>query len=253
MLKACIESLNKSFTVEASIKVVLNQGDKESAEYLSDSGIEFVRLNENYGTLAVDFAIPLFDAEYVVNTNDDMLFHPGWDSDLIGIIERNHPCSASCSLIEPVGTGNYVVKVDDLGDVENPETYQKFIDNWSQGKYKREHKKSSYTHPIMVKTSDWMKVGGYSSNFDMNFFPGYSLDDSFPYRLWKLYGGAFKHIASNESVVYHGISRTNNKLSPEVKARSGWDYFIKQTGMNIHQFRVMIQCGKDFIEGQDIR
>lgn len=240
MLNKCLESLKASFTVSASIKVVLNEADEESVNVCLKHNVEFVKLNSNLGTLAVDCASSLINSEYVVNTNDDMLFFKGWDSDLISIIEENYPCSASCSLVEPFYSSNPVVYVDDLGrDLDA--AYESFIKNCQDNKYSLD-RKISYTHPIMVRFSDFAAVNGYSNGLDMRYHPGYGLDDNFPWRLWKLYNEQFKFIASGKSFVYHLGSATNNKLAPDIKQRSGWNEFIQDAGFNIHEFRAKIKC-----------
>lgn len=235
LLKSCISSIQKSTSVDYKIMVALNEGDQESCNYLAENNIDFIRLSKNYGTLSVDFLSTLVASEYWINVNDDMLFHPEWDKDLISIIESNGNCSASCHLVEPVGTNNPVVDVDNLGEVSN--AYSSFILNVNSKKYIREKNIISYTHPIMVKTADYFKIGGYSHNFDMNWFPGYGLDDFFAYRLYKLYDWNFKCITSKDSCVYHGISQTNNKLDPKSKSRNNLDYFYHKTNMSIQQFR----------------
>lgn len=240
MLDTCLQSLIDSFTVDASVKVVLNEADSESVDVCQKHKVEFVALNRNLGTLAVDCAASFSNAEYIVNTNDDMLFYKGWDANLIKIIEQNYPCSASCSLVEPYNSNNPVVFVDDLGKTL-AEAKCAFEENCKAGKYSLAHK-ISYTHPIMVKSEDWFRVRGYSNSFDWDFWPGYGMDDYFPYRLWKVHDYRFRFIASGGDFVYHLGSATNNKLKPEDKSRSGWNAFITRTGMDIHQFRRAIKC-----------
>jgi hypothetical protein len=230
-------SLKKSFTVDAQIIVVLNEGDKESAGFLCDENIPFIKLDQNFGTLAVDYAAHLIQSEYYVNANDDMLFHRGWDSDLIQIIEENYPASASCARVEPVSVGEYGVLIDDLGAFE--EAYEPFIRNYTRGKYKIAPYISHY-HPIMVKTQDYFKVGGYSDKFDWNWFPGYALDDYFAWRLWKLHDCKYKPITSGNSFVYHGLSRTMIRLPDEIRRRDVWSYFLKKTGMTTEEFKARL-------------
>jgi len=236
LLKSCINSIQKSASVDYKILVALNEGDKDSCQFLLENNINFIRLGENYGTLSVDFLSNLARSEYWININDDMLFHEGWDNDLISIIESNGNCSASCHLVEPIGTDNPVVDIDNLGPICES-TYSQFIYNVKSGKYIRPNNIISYTHPIMIRTSDYFKIGGYSDHFDMNWFPGYGLDDFFAYRLYKTYDWNFKCITSKNSCVYHGISQTNNKLDPAIKSKNNLDYFYYKTNMSIHQFR----------------
>jgi uncharacterized protein YkvS len=242
VLKTCINSLIKSLSVDTNIIVTLNEAEEESIKYLMALKIPFIALPFNSGTLGVDFSLPfVLKSEYVINSNDDFLFHKGWDIDLINIIENNYPCSASCGLVEKINTNNPIVRVDDLGEFTDPNTYEKFIKNVENSKYVREKKMVSYSHPIMVRSQDYLSVGGYSDNLDFSWCPGFGLDDYYPYRLWKLHGERFKFITSNKSVVYHGMSMTNNKLEKK-KHNDGWNYFKQKTGLWIPEFKQKINC-----------
>lgn len=239
LLASCIDSIRQAQSVDTDILVTLNEGLVESEEVLRARNIDFVSLRTNRGTLAVDYVSTMIRGEYVVNINDDMLFHKGWDTDLISIIEQNYPCSASTHLVEPFGTGNPIVVVDNLGDFYKAQAT--FSERQAQGKYETKSV-INYGHPIMVKTDDYFKVGGYSDFYDFNWFPGYGLDDWWAYRLYALHDWKFKCITSGKSCVYHGISMTNNKLSPAIKARNGREYFRQKTGLTIEQFRHKISC-----------
>jgi glycosyltransferase involved in cell wall biosynthesis len=239
LLRVCVPSLQTSAKVPLQIIVILNEADPESIQVCKELGVEFISFKENIGTGAVDLAIPMIRYPYVLNCNSDMGFAEGWDLDLLEIINKFYPCSASCSLVEPVDTGNPVVISDNIGPFV-PETIEKFRQYCKEGKYKGQYR-ISYTHPILMKTEDFVRTG-YSDGFNPKFIPGYSLDDLMPFKLWKHHNERAYPIASGRSFVYHGISMTNNKLTPSIKAQSGWDEFVKITGMNVHQFRQKIHC-----------
>lgn len=250
MLDVCLTSLNKSFSTDSSVKIILNEGtqDLESLKVCNKHNVEFIVLNKNIGAPAVDYASHLIDSEYVTIGNDDFIFQYGWDQEMINIIEKYYPCSASCSLVEPINTNNPVTIVDDLGSILDPNTIIKFEENTKQNKYFRPNKIISYTHPITIKTSDYFKIRGYSDNFDIRWSPnGYGLDDYAPYRLWKLHNENFKFIASNKYFVYHGISQTNKKV-PKEKHNDGWQYFYEKTGIIIPQFREKIHCFAEILD-----
>jgi GT2 family glycosyltransferase len=237
MLQACIRSLKRSFTVDAQIVVVLNEGDDESVRVLMAENLQFVRLDRNHGTMAIDFASHLFRSEYIANVNDDMLFHPGWDADLIDIVERYYPASASCHLVEPVASGNPVVVVDDLGPFE--QAHDAFVERQRAGRYATVPR-ISHTHPIVVRASDYFRIGGYSDLFDPRWFPGYCLDNYFCWRLWRHLGSSYRPITSGTSCVYHGGSVTMKKLPLADRQRDTWSYFVQKTGMTVEQFKAAI-------------
>src|SRR5690606_8188795 len=110
MLDMHLTSLLESLGTQGTVKVVLNEGlySKESIDVCFKHRVEFIVLGRNSGTLGVDFAASLVSTPYVCNANDDFLFHPGWVEDIVSLIEKYYPASASCSLVEPFYSGNPV-------------------------------------------------------------------------------------------------------------------------------------------------
>ncbi len=241
LLKVCLPSLQESFTEDSEVIVILNEADDDSIAVCRENKVKFISLDKNYGPMAVDFAKPFIEkSEYVGNWNTDMIAVPGFDKELCGIIDRNYPTTASCFLVEPHDTGgNPIVKTDNLGEFTNPNTKIQFLENYKNGKYRFPSPIISYTHPIVCRSSDFLKIGGYSNNFDMRYLSGYGLDNLFPWKLKQL-NKDYKFITSNVFCVYHGISLTNRKLAPEIKNRSGWGEFIQDTGTNWQQFNAEI-------------
>lgn len=243
MLDVCLTSLMRSFSTKGTVKIILNEGthDQESILICNKHNVEFVVLENNIGAPAVDYASHLIKSDYITIGNDDFIFHKGWDEDMINIINKYSPCSASCSLVEPIFTNNPCAIIDDLGDILDINIIDKFQNNINSNKYIRNKKIISYTHPITIKTEDYFKVRGYSDNFDIRWSPnGYGLDDWLPTRLYLL-NNQYKPIASNKSFVYHGMSLTNKKV-PKTKHNDGWEYYLEKTGITIPMFRQKINC-----------
>ena len=238
-----VDSLCESLDLSKDgIAVVLNEADCESIKYLLSLKIPFVALPENRGVLAIDYLLPFVEnSEYFVDTNDDMIFHKGFAEDLISIIEKNYPCSASCTMVENFFSNNPCVCDDDsLGDFYDEDSQRRFQENIKAGKYIRDKKIVSFTHPICVKSSDYLRVGGYSGGWDMDFFSGYGRDDMFPYMLSSLHKGNFKFIQSNRSFVFHASSATMGRMSEELKNQDGWGKFEEKTGVTVPEFRQSI-------------
>lgn len=241
MLDTHLQSLLESFTVPATVKVILNEGllCKDSVDICFKHKVESVVLDFNSGTLGVDFGASMIRTPYVTVSNDDFLFHPGWIEDVISLIEKYYPASASCSLVEPFFSNNPVVFFDNLGDTLQ-KAYRPFLENRAAGKYKL-RQQISYTHPITVKTEDYFAVGGYSGGFNWDYWPGWSLDDAYCARLYKLHKG-FRSISSANSFVYHLSSQSNKKLDPASKAKNNREVFQREFGVSIEEFRRNIGC-----------
>jgi GT2 family glycosyltransferase len=249
LLEKCINSLLLSMDLSIDgIAVVLNEADVESINFLLKLKIPFVCLPENRGVLAIDYLKPFIEnSEYFINSNDDMLFHEGFVEDILNIMENNYPCSASCRLIENFESGNYVVTVDTtLKDIYSQETFDTFINNVKSGKYIHPYRIIGWMHPICVRSEDFLKIGGYSGNWDMSFYNGYARDDMYAYELWKLHNGNFKHICSEKSFVFHASSETMKKLSHEIKSNNNLNLFQIKTYMSIYDFRNKVNFAQPY-------
>ena len=236
LLKVSIPAIIRSFREDSKLYVVFNDADKESVEICSDFNVEFIATRTNYGTLSVDLFLPLLDCEYVGQINSDMIPSEGWDKNLTDIIKGfGFPCSASTQLVEPYGTNNPLVYIDNLGDFAQVE--EKFQENYRQGKYNR-NTVVGYNHPIVVALDDYKKVGGYSNNFDKRWSPlCYGLDDHYSWRLRQLHPN-FQFISSGKDFVYHCISATNNKFDKNYRdSNNGMNHFQHDSWMTLWEFR----------------
>lgn len=240
LLNNCLNSLIKASTVETKILVIIQEIDHESVQICEKSNIEYINIPRNMGALlAIDFVIPFLDSEYIAIINDDMIFPIGWDLRLIKTIEENYPCTASAVLVERLNTDPLYQKnviSDDLGEI-NENTFEIFNNKYQAGFYKKPYS-FSRQHPMILRTEDYLKINGYTDRWDMNWFPGYCLDDYFPYRL-RCLNQNYKFILNGDVAVYHGVARTISKLKNKEKYNPEI-YFQKKTNISTHQFRKLI-------------
>jgi hypothetical protein len=234
LLAVSIPSILKSFKEDSKLFVILNEVDKESLEICQDYKVDFIALSQNCGTLAVDFVLPWCSCEYFLNINSDMMPTEGFDVDLINNIEKYYPASSSCGLIEPSVTNTSGFFIQDNFEWSE-EGYKELNRKFKTGMWNRSHK-ISWSHPILCKVEDLIKVGGYSGNFDWRFVSGHSNDELFPWRLKRLHSN-FKFIGSGTSFVFHLVSRTNKKLPKEFNDRHNMEIFKEVTGITNAQFR----------------
>lgn len=241
LLKVGIPAILRSLTADSRLFVLLNAYDSESVKICEENGVEFLAIKDNLGTPGLDLFLPLLNCEYVTHINSDMIPSYGWDTKLISIVSSGN-CSASTQLVEPYGTNNPLVCVHNLGDFSE-RLEKEFQDNYKNNLYLKDSV-VGYNHPIMVKKSDYVKVGGYSNRFDPRFIPlAYGLDDFYAYRLYKLYDWNFKCISTGEAVTYHCISATNNKIDKAYRdANNGMNHFQAEAGMDLCAFRNKINA-----------
>jgi hypothetical protein len=239
LLREAIPAFKKAAKLDSELIVVLNSPDSESVKICNENGIDFIVSQTNYGTVAVDFAMPrIARSEMTMMINDDMIMSDGFDIEAQKILlEPATSCSAT--LVEPENTGNPIVIYDDLGGFAGSKV--KFDEKISLNTYQTSNK-TGWNHPIIVRTSDYLAVGGYSNNLDMRWAPlCYSLDPHFAWRLWKLHGEKFNFVISNKFFSYHGISMTNRKIPRNIHALdNGYNNFQQDAGMTVNQFKCLV-------------
>lgn len=248
-LSVCLYAINKNCNSNYDVYVVLNEYDLKSVEVCErykGQRVFYIPLKENEGTLAVDHAIPyLKDYEFVCNLNNDMVVPENFDVLLIEAMRKYGPkCTVSSPAIEYNGGAN---GLDTLNDRDLPKflemgCVEKFSENVKNGKYKLPNI-ISQRHPVVCRAKDFIAVGGYSDNWDINWFPGYTLDFFFAYRLWdKL--GIKKMISIGNVPVLHDYSTTMRKLPVNLQQKNCWEYFKEKTGMTVDEWKEKINFNK---------
>ncbi|MEY4573284.1 MAG: hypothetical protein RLZ10_2568, partial [Bacteroidota bacterium] len=225
LLKKCIESLIDTLDLSKDgVAVVLNEADQESMSFLKSLNISFVAHSDNRGAIAIDYLKPFVEnSEYFMNVNDDMFFSKGFSEDIISIIQKYYPATASCRLIENFNSGNPVVIVDPSIDSIynlNRDVFEKRCEIY---RFMKLDKMISYNHPIACISKDFLKIGGYTANWREGYESGYARDDAFAVELLNL-NSSYKFICSNNSFSFHQSSETNKRLPGELR-RSNEDSF----------------------------
>lgn len=239
LLREAIPAFKKAAKLDSELIVVLNAPDDESVKICNENKIDFIVSQINYGTVAVDFAIPrIARSEMVMMVNDDMILSDGFDIQAQQILSEP-ATSCSATLIEPENTGNPVVICDNLGEFTGMKA--KFDARFAENAYQT-NCKVGWNHPIVVRTTDYLAVGGYSNNLDMRWAPlCYSLDPHFAWRLWKLHGEKFNFVISNKFFAYHGISMTNRRMPRSTHALdNGYNNFLNDSGMTVDHFKSLV-------------
>jgi len=212
LLRVMIPFLKSSLTTNSRIIIVLNEVDPASKKILDSHNIIHIDRENNIGPSSVDYALPIIDSKYVVNANNDMIFAPGWDRVLIDTLEEYYPATASCLYLENNGP---LFFRDNIGPF-NVVTGNKFLSNFSKGKYNHLKKVYSVAHPIICRTEDYKAVNGYSDNFDKEWIScfGRGLDYHFAWRLLQL-NKDYRFIMNPKAVVFHGSSLTRIAVEKE--------------------------------------
>ena len=240
LLRICLPSLRKSMGENDDIFVILNNGkeDLDSIKACKDNNAVCIITEANLGPGAVDLAMPLIKDKYkyIGNVNTDMCFQEGMTPLLIGLLEKNYPCTVSITLCEPVECAHSIYEY--FGPFASTDNlHEKFNDNIKNGKY-RAKQAVSYNHPIVCRAEDFFAVNGYSDNMDPSWVAvlGKGLDDNFVWRL-KNFNNSYQFIKCHKVFCYHGVNINGKHIQRKL---NGHATFRHKTGMLIEQFRKSI-------------
>lgn len=246
LLNTCLHSIFKNCVTSYDVIVLINDLDGDTLSVCQKFGVKYVASNTNFGTLAVDLAVPFLERDgykYVANLNNDMIVCPEWDKKLIEYYEANDCVSVSSPAVEYNGGANQLDTLNDpdLPPFTNLSIIYKFNENYLNGKYKFPNV-ISQRHPILM-SYEHFKAVGYYSKWDFSWVVGYTLDFYQPYLLWKL-TGSNKMISVGDAPVFHDYSATMKKLSPNLQSQNCWEVFRSKTGMSVDEFKKQIDFNK---------
>ena len=210
-LRLAIESIKKNSTYTHEIIVHVNGTDEETISFLNLTNIKFTKTKNNVGLCSgVNLATKLLTKNYVVYAHDDMYFLPKWDDELINEISKigHNKFYLSCAHIS-----SHIPNKSRLNHIyfdcgENIENFNedKLLKNFQSLEFY--DLQGSHWAPHLVHKDLWLKVGGFSEEFN----PGFGSDPDLNMKLWKEGVRIFKGV--NKSRVYHFGSLTTRKIKP---------------------------------------
>lgn len=184
-----------------------------------------IRILEQGQCKAVNAAVAITNTPWVMISNDDMIYPPGWFESLVdwektGIAKE--PICVSPKLIEPrAGAPTFTEYF--CGGAGGDFDKQKFFDfvNTHDGDGLR----TGFNLPFLISRELWDIVGGYDINYD----PWGSNSDSD--LLYKIRLAGVQPYQNTNTFVYH-FSQTSGTFEPRNQGawQKNWDYFIEKWG-----------------------
>lgn len=220
-LEQCVTSLHE--TVPDIPKIVAFNGGwmKKDERYKS------MFLEEQGQCRAVNAAVASTNTEWIMVTNDDMIYPPGW-FEYVSSWDKTffNPDRLSISpiLVEPTDGAPTFVK-HFCGGAGGDFDKQKFLDFVANMDKNQKATRSGFNLPFIMKREFWDLIGGYDINYD----PWSSNSDSdLEYKI-KLAGG--QSIQMTNWYIYH-FSQTSGTFHPDHRDawQRNWDYFIEKWG-----------------------
>jgi glycosyltransferase involved in cell wall biosynthesis len=223
-LKLAIKSLTKNSTYNHEIIVHVNGKDKRTLDYLGQTKIKYTQTEINVGLCSgVNIATKVISKDYVVYAHDDMYFLPNWDEELKKNIEEiGHnrfylSCSHISSHVPNKSKINHIYY--DCGDKVENFKEEKLLENYQSLEFY--DLQGSHWAPHIIHKDLWLKVGGFSEEFN----PGFGSDPDLNMKLWKEGVRIFKGV--DKSRVYHFGSLTTRKNKSIVRNDANKTFLLK--------------------------
>lgn len=228
ILKITLNSIAKNSTYRHQVIVHVNEGTDGTLEWVKANNILHTHSQGNVGVCyGFNLASSLATCTYLVLSDDDNYFCPGWDKYLYDEVQKQTDTKwcISGTLIEREETNNScVIAPYNFGSDEtnfDEERLLKEFDKIPFGDWQ-----GSNWYPMVLPRQVWCAVGGLSVEFS----PGMYSDPDFMMKLWHYGVRTFKGVSKARA--YHFMSKTTSR----VKRNNGSKTFLLKWGMSSSTF-----------------
>jgi len=241
-LKCCVESIRKNSKYQHEIIVHVNEGRDGTLEWVREQGLSHTYSEGNAG-VCYGFNGPasLATSKYIVLSDDDYYYAPGWDEPLINEIQSRNDIyfCITGTMIEHsesqyessiIAKKNYGKTVQEFDEKRFLQEYKNIpFHDWNGGNW----------YPLVLHKNIWDLIGGLS----IEYYPGMASDPDMMMKLWHCGVRYYKGVSASR--VYHFGSRTTAR----VKKNDGNKQFLHKWGLSKSTFfDYYLRLGKDFID-----
>lgn len=206
-LKCCVESIRKNSSMRHQIIVHLNEGSDGSLEWVRSQGLDYTKSDQNVG-VCYGFNAPsaLARCKYILLSDDDFYFAPGWDESLLEEIQKAPSlfCISGTMIEHTKSRNNCAIAPHDFG---------KTAQSFDEARFLREYMNmpfgdwnGSNWYPLVMPRSLWILIGGLSVEFS----PGMGSDPDMMMKLWHAGVRYYKGVSCCR--VYHFGSKTTSRI-----------------------------------------
>jgi glycosyltransferase involved in cell wall biosynthesis len=227
-LKCCVASLLKNSSYDHQLIIHVNEGKDGTLEWVKNQNLSYTHSEENVG-VCFGFNSPsaLADSEYLVFSDDDFYFTPGWDESLLKEIQNvghDYFCISSTMIEHSPTQYNCIMAPFDYGKTVKEFDEQKFLAEFKSLPF--QDWMGSTWYPMILSKKIWTLIGGLSVEFS----PGMASDPDMMMKLWMLGVRYYKGVS--QSRVYHFTSRSTSR----VKKNDGNKQFLLKWGLSKSTF-----------------
>ena len=226
-IKQCLVSLRE--TAPDINKIIVLNGGIKHADDIFESEIKnekVIILEEQGQCKAVNAAAATVNTPWIMVSNDDMVYPPGWFEHLTDSLLPTSIC-ISAKLVEPrSGAPTFLVEFcgGAGGDFDKVKFY-KYVEQYLKNRIENNAVDFGFNLPFLIRKDLWDTVGGYDINYDPW---GSNSDSDLEYKIRLAGIQSFQH---QECLVYH-FSQTSGTFHPDNQGawQKNWDYFIQKWG-----------------------
>lgn len=227
-LKCCVASLLKNSTYNHQLIIHVNEGKDGTLEWVKGQNLSYTYSSENVG-VCFGFNSPssLADSDYLVFSDDDFYFTPGWDESLLKEIQNvghDYFCISGTMIEHSPTQYNCIMAPYDYGKTVKEFDEQKFLSEFKSLPF--QDWMGSTWYPMVLSKKIGTLIGGLSVEFS----PGMASDPDMMMKLWMLGVRYYKGVS--ESRVYHFTSRSTSR----VKKNDGNKQFLLKWGLSKSTF-----------------
>lgn len=221
-LSQCLGSLNETAPNIKKIVVLNGANEEKICTHEGDMIIQ-----EQGQCRAVNAAAATVTTPWIMVTNDDMIYPPGWFQQLSFWVNQDMPWCISPKLVEPrPGAPTFDVHFcgGAGGDFDKQKFYS-YVESLNIIPTDKDGIRLGFNLPFLIRKDIWDLVGGYDVAYD----PWGSNSDSD--LLYKIRLAGVQPRQAQNSLVYH-FSQTSGTFEPRNQAawNTNWNYFIEKWG-----------------------
>ena len=247
-LKVCVESLRASGFVGQIIVVTNGSKDKPILKHIGGISVH-IHTHDQGQCVAVNVGAQMAEvaADYLMVSNADMYYAPGWDRNL-----RFNGLVFSPNLVEPtdnLGSAPPFLKLDAGFTLDrfNKEKVDKFVAK-ETGKFIGPKEESGFNLPFFIRRDVWRTIGGYDTAYD----PWGSNSDTDLQTMINLAG--ITPVRLRDVLVYHFSNKSGTFEGHQDYWQKNWNYFDGKWGFNRDSLGSDVWTNKDMLpDPEDIK
>lgn len=238
-LRCCVESIRKNSAFRHQIIVHINEGSDGTLEWVKSQGLDYTWSAKNAG-VCYGFNAPsaLASCEYILLSDDDFYFAPGWDQALweeIQLAPPNQFCISGTMIEHTRSRNNCAMAPFDFGKSADVFLEEKFLKEFDSIPF--QDWSGSNWYPLVMPRSLWVLIGGLSVEFS----PGMGSDPDMMMKLW--HAGVRYYKGVSRSRVYHFGSKTTARIVHN----NGNKQFLHKWKISISTlYKFMLRMGEPF-------